>query len=161
MVVCVTGQDVLTAKPQLAGGALQASRELDRLQQLLGDAIPSLLHGFQKIAELAEAQGRLLDEVLAEVPGGTPGGEAGPGVAAAHAARRRRLAGTYRDHIRAQANGIIVALQFEDMARQLIVHLRERIESGAAGPGQVDPEIMRTYGPVSAENLKTGTVDLF
>jgi len=156
-----------TAGPRPEPGsesAARAGRELDRLQRLLEDAVPLLMYNFERIAELAAAQHALLEETLNEAaaaarPGARPErSDAGAGVIA----DRIELARTYDACIRQHLDSTVTALQFDDMAIQLIAHVRDRlgrIEGDSTAPEEAWQQ--RTYGPVSAEGLSSGSVELF
>ena len=143
--------------------AARAVRELDRLQKLLEDAVPLLMYNFERIAELSAAQGRLLEETLnAPAAGAAPA--AGPGGDEASVADRIQLARTYDACIKQHLHSTVTALQFDDLAVQLIAHVRDRIvrvEGGPARPDEGSAWQQRTYGPVSAEGISSGSVELF
>jgi hypothetical protein len=145
----------------------KGSRELDRLQKLLEDAVPLLMDNFARVAELAAAQYALLEEALGAAEAVERPGALVPaaGVEASRAADWRALARGYDEHIRHHLNSAVIALQFDDMAIQLIAHIRERLGhlEGGEAPAQAGVEAChpRTYGPVSADGLSSGSVDLF
>jgi hypothetical protein len=148
------------------GDASKACRELDRLQKLIADGVPSLMRSFEKIAELAAAQSALLEESLAArtvsvrgAQGPLPDGEE------AVRAEKLRLARTYDAYIQHHVQAAVISLQFEDMAVQLISHVRDRVgrmgsEDWRGGKTNDDWK-QRTFGPISAEGLNPGSVDLF
>jgi hypothetical protein len=167
----VTGKEAQRKKLP-SGAKSQACRELDRLQLLLTDAIPALVRNFERIAELTQAQSRLLENALdLGTQANASEAVADQSVAEESDANgvqiKLKLARTYDAHIQHHLQSVLVALQFEDMATQLIAHLRERMDrlerkaDGASKPDPKDDPFARTYGPISAEALKPGSVDLF
>jgi len=143
------------------GGAFSVGRELDRLESLLQQAVPLLARSFEKIAEISAAQSRLLQQALAARRNDISGSRADDAVGEFEA--MRRLAGSHDEAIRQYANAAVKALQFEDLAIQLIAHLRDRmgcVDVDGGRPLHGDPAIPRTYGPVSGDGLESGSVEL-
>lgn len=115
---------------------LTAGTELDRLQQILSDAVVQLNARF---VQAIDGQSRLP----------TSAG---------------------RDAVTAELSGAMVALQFEDLAAQLISHSRRRITSVAdclgnlaMGEPDTDAEIawVTRPCPVAQRAVDAGTVELF
>ena len=145
--------------------ASKACRELDRLRKLIEDAVPSLMRSFEKIAELTAAQSGLLEESLGAVAAETHAEQRSSDGSDEVRTARLRLARTYDAHIQHQMHTAVTCLQFEDMALQLISHLRERVErmenDGWRAGKNNDDWKHRTFGPITAEGLNPGSVDLF
>ena len=122
-----------------------ATRDLERLQALLEHACVELMQGFHG------ASGRLLDGALA------PGHGAGaPAI----------LSGVMQ-----QLGGAITALQFQDMAAQLIAHTHRRLQlcadrlapesGGAAGHASAADAAARRANPVVQDAMQAGSIELF
>lgn len=150
----------------LAQQVVKASRELDRLHGLLIDAITSLMHHFSKVSELTDGQTELLDQALA-LASGSAGGAGGAG---GEAEEMGKLAAGLSHEIGLHLNGALTALQFQDMSSQLINHIRERVAAmndvlaaplAAEIVGVEGTRDAKTFGPVSQEKLRGGTVELF
>jgi hypothetical protein len=124
---------------------MTACSDLDRLQDLLGHACDVLLEGFQAAAEQLGAQ-------------------AAPGERDGHPAAPQR--------VQDQLGSAIAALQFQDMASQLIDHTRRRLRSCADrlafecfngdddDEAVVAPEPLRP-NPVAQAQVDGGSVELF
>ena len=126
---------------------MTASNDLDRLQRLLTDASTTLLEHFH-------------------------------GLSAQIAGLREQLdCGTVPDavsleHARRSLSGAVVALQFQDMASQLIAHTDKRLRSCADrlardaladdedGEGITLPAPLRP-NPVTQDELDAGSIELF
>ena len=126
---------------------LTASHDLDRLQILLAEACDALTRGFFGATEQVRA--------LAEVPGGAAGGGA-----------------TLYAGLMTELGGAITALQFQDMASQLIAHTHKRLRNCA---DRIAREAMRDDedgvsiveegplrpNPVTQDEMDAGSVTLF
>jgi len=123
---------------------LVASNDLERLQRLLGDAGDSLLAHFHGASS-----------ALARVQAAAPG-----------------LGGDELKQALVHLSGAITAMQFQDMASQLIAHttrrLRgcaDRIASDALGSDEdgaaVIEEIPLRPNPVTQDEMDAGSVELF
>jgi hypothetical protein len=143
------------AMPLLAAADLQdnlmtATHDLDRLQTLLSHACDELLLGFQGATERM----RLATEAAAnDADGGAPIAEV--------------LGGVMQ-----QLGGAITALQFQDMASQLIAHTHQRLRNCADrlaretmgddedGYAVVEEAPLRP-NPVTQDEMDAGSVELF
>lgn len=126
---------------------LSASNDMDRLQRLLADACDSLMVHFHGAADQ-------LDNLL-RLASGHPGIDDG-GLRAA------------MDHMA----GAITAMQFQDMASQLVTHTTHRLRSCADrlardamgddedGIALVEPPPLRP-NPVTQDEMDAGSVELF
>jgi hypothetical protein len=139
------------AVPTLLAADLQdhlmtASNDLDRLQRLLADAAATLLQHFHGLSQQIARLRQQLDSGLVVDP-----------VAFEHALR--------------SLSGAVVALQFQDMASQLITHTDRRLRSCADrlardalpdddGEGLTMPAPLRP-NPVTQDELDAGSVELF
>ena len=141
-----------TGMPLMAAADLQdhlmvASNDLERLQRLLDDASQALMSHFTGATEHLEA-------ALRELEG------------ASHA-----RPGTIRE-ARQTLGGAITALQFQDMASQLIAHTTRRLrncadrlasevfEGDEEGQAVVE-ELPLRPNPVTQDEMDAGSVDLF
>ena len=141
-----------TGMPLMAAADLQdhlmvASNDLERLQRLLDDASQALMNHFTGATEHLEA-------ALRELEG------------ASHA-----RPGTIRE-ARQTLGGAITALQFQDMASQLIAHTTRRLrncadrlasevfEGDEEGQAVVE-ELPLRPNPVTQDEMDAGSVDLF
>lgn len=119
-----------------------ARAELQRLRRLLGDAGDALLAHFGATARELAALGQALEP--------TPS----PQSQALHAAM-------------AELGGAVVALQFQDLATQLVGHAEQRLArclrdlGGAANPGAARAADAAPMHPVSQGRMAPGTVELF
>ena len=136
---------LLTAA-DLQDDLLTAAHDLDRLQALLAHACDALMQRFQgatrHISECTER--RDLDAPAPDVLG----------------------------NVMRQLSGAITALQFQDMASQLIAHTHTRLRScadrialeamGGDGDGdaRVEPAPLRP-NPVAQDEMQAGSVELF
>jgi hypothetical protein len=139
------------AVPTLLAADLQdhlmtASNDLDRLQRLLTDASTTLLQHFhglsEQIARLRQQFERGLTDAAA------------------------------LEQARSALSGAVVALQFQDMASQLIAHTDQRLRSCADrlardaladdedGEGLTLPAPLRP-NPVTQDELDAGSIELF
>lgn len=130
---------------------LTASTDLERLQQLLADAVEQLMGRFVRTsARFEDALGA----------GGAEAARATAGVDAdAVADVRRELAGA------------VVALQFQDMSAQLLTHTMRRIHSVADALGNcampfdgedaAPVEFVARPCPVAQRQMDAGSVELF
>jgi hypothetical protein len=140
-----------SALPLLAAADLQdhlmtATNDLDRLQTLLADACDVLAHSFYSASEELRA---LMDEQKAP---------------AGHADVYPRLM--------QQLGGAVTALQFQDMASQLINHTNRRLRSCAdqiarvamgddeEGAAVVEEAPLRP-NPVTQDEMDAGSIELF
>jgi hypothetical protein len=127
---------------------LVASNDLDRLQRLLGEAGDSLLLHFHGAA--GELNG-----LLRAAAAGQPGVDLGP-------------LRTALEHI----SGAITAMQFQDLASQLVDHTTRRLRGCADrlaahafagdedGDAFVEPMPLRP-NPVTQDEMDAGSVELF
>jgi hypothetical protein len=139
------------ALPLLAAADLQdhlmtATNDLDRLQTLLADACEVLSRSFYGASEQVRA--------LMHDPRPTGGG---------HAAY---------DGLMQQLGGAVTALQFQDLASQLISHTHRRLRSCADqiaraamgddddGAAVVEPPPLRP-NPVTQDEMDAGSIELF
>jgi hypothetical protein len=140
------------AVPTLLAADLQdhlmtASNDLDRLQRLLADATTTLLEHFHGLSEQIERLRRQLDDASTMDP----------------VAIERALAAL---------GGAVVALQFQDMASQLIAHTDRRLKSCADrlardaladdedGAQLTMPAPLRP-NPVTQDEVDAGSIELF
>lgn len=137
----------LAAAADLQDHLMVASNDLDRLQRLLDDASQSLMGHFTDATAHLEA-------ALRELEG-------------ASNARPQTLADA-----RQTLGGAITALQFQDMASQLIAHTTRRLRNCAdrlasdAFAGDEDGEAVVEAlplrpNPVTQDEMDAGSVDLF
>lgn len=119
-----------------------AREELQRLRRLLGDAGDALLAHFGATARELAVLGQAL------------GPDCGPQSQALRAAM-------------AELGGAVVALQFQDLATQLVGHAEQRLgrclkQIGAAGAlGETGAAGAAPLHPVSQGRMAPGTVELF
>lgn len=135
----------LHAAADLQEHLMTATYDLDRLQHLLSEACDVLVESFQGVAEQVQAMGLV-------APPGTPSD--------ALAQMRGRLMSA------------LMALQFQDMASQLIAHTHRRLRHCADriadqtmgddedGPALVEDKQLRP-NPVVQEDMSAGSIDLF
>jgi len=140
------------AVPTLLAADLQdhlmtASNDLDRLQRLLADATTTLLQHFHGLSEQIQRLRKQLDDPLA--------------MDAATIERALQALG-----------GAVIALQFQDMASQLIAHTDKRLRSCADrlardaladdedGTQITMPAPLRP-NPVTQDEVDAGSVELF
>jgi hypothetical protein len=141
------------AVPTLLAADLQdhlmtASNDLDRLQRLLADAATTLLRHFHG-----------LSEQIAQLRHQTDSGRVVDAVAFEHPLR--------------SLSGAVVALQFQDLAAQLITHTDRRLRSCADrlardaladddedGEGLTLPAPLRP-NPVTQDEVDAGSIELF
>lgn len=142
-----TGHAQPAALAALQDEVLIAAADLDRLQALLADAVGQLAGRFVA-ADAALA--RSADDAAA-----------GP-IASALAARLRA--------VRADVRGAAVALQFQDMAEQMLAHALGRLRAVAdslgsqAMPGGNEPapaQFVARAGPVAQRRMDAGSVELY
>lgn len=137
----------LAAAADLQDHLMVASNDLERLQRLLDDASQSLMSHFTDANSHLEAAQREL--------------------ATATSAQPRTLADA-----RQTLGGAITALQFQDMASQLIAHTTRRLRNCAdrlaseAFAGDEDGEAVVEAlplrpNPVTQDEMDAGSVDLF
>jgi hypothetical protein len=143
------GGMAILAAADLQDNLLVASNDLDRLQRLLDDASTALMGHFVGATELITQARRDLEAATAESDG------------AAIKEAQRAL------------SGAIVALQFQDMATQLIAHTTQRLRScadrlarDAMGDDEEGEEAMvedapQRPNPVTQDEMDAGSVDLF
>ena len=144
--------DLLTAAPMpllvaadLQDNLMTATHDLDRLQTLLSHACDELMRGFHGAA-----------------------GEIQELVDAAHDSPSQELFDSVVRHL----GGAITALQFQDMASQLIAHTHQRLRNCAdriaretmgddeEGMALVEEAPLRP-NPVTQDEMDAGSVDLF
>lgn len=122
---------------------LVASNDLERLQTLLGDACRTLLEGFEGLTGAAESLHDVAD----------------PGAAGAVRCLRTHIASA------------VTALQFHDLATQLIAHTRGRLQhcsdrlgfqafDGDGEDSVIAPLPLRP-NPVTQAEMDAGSVELF
>jgi len=138
----------LLAAADLQDNLMTASNDLDRLQRLLSDASDALLAHFYGASGQLE---RMLGDTLAQRPG----------------ADAEELRGAMR-HVA----GAITAMQFQDMASQLIQHTNTRLRNCAdriaaeamgddeEGCAVVEQPPLRP-NPVTQDEMDAGSVELF
>lgn len=142
--------------PELSGLLTAAGGELQQLRALLADAVEKLLATFGSLQQLAEEQRRIAS---------------GPGASAA--------AGELAAQVDRDIRAAVTALQFQDMATQLLDHTARRIAvadaviwslvASGAEPASPDPlyaalEALADAGkasPVCQREIVSGTVELF
>jgi hypothetical protein len=137
------GRLPLMAAADLQDHLMTATNDLDRLQTLLSDACTALFTGFHGASEQMQAV------------------HAGAGGDKAAAERAMQYLGT-----------AVIALQFQDMASQLIAHTHKRLRNCAdtlareafgedeEGAAVVDDTPMRP-NPVTQDEMDAGSIDLF
>jgi hypothetical protein len=142
------GRKALLAAVTLQDNLMVASNDLDRLQRLLDDASVSLLGHFTGAAAQIEA-------ALQGPAGGPHGGEAGAMLV-----------------LRQTLGSAITALQFQDMASQLISHTtrrlrhcadqlaRDAMDDDEDGVAAVAEAPLRP-NPVTQDEMDAGSVELF
>jgi hypothetical protein len=140
---------------ELQDQLLEASTDLERLTGLLAHAVDQLLTGFGAAHARLESGAAAEAEALAACTT-TPQGA--PGVVALVEA------------IRGDLGDVVTALQFQDMASQLITHSVKRIRAVADLLGsQVMPEegdtpkveLVTRHTPVAQREMDAGSVELF
>lgn len=134
----------LLAAADLQDHLMTAANDLERLQRLLDDACGALIDGFHGAAHQL---GTVIDEGGKELP----------------PALQETLQTLYRT---------VTALQFQDMATQLIVHTNRRLRNCADqiardamgddpdGEAVVDEEPLKP-NPVTQDEMDAGSVELF
>jgi hypothetical protein len=141
----------LAAAADLQDHLMVASNDLERLQRLLDDASQSLMSHFTDATAHLEAALRELESVAHSHPHAHPQ--------------------TLRE-ARQTLGGAITALQFQDMASQLIAHTTRRLRNCAdrlaadAFDGDEDgaavvEELPLRPNPVTQDEMDAGSVDLF
>jgi hypothetical protein len=133
----------LLAAAELQDHLMTATNDLDRLQNLLSEACDTLLQSFHGAAERMQA--------LSEAP---------------------QAAAETVAQVQARLGQAVMALQFQDMASQLIHHTSRRLRSCADriaqeamgddedGEGVVEDAPLRP-NPVVQEDMNAGSIDLF
>lgn len=110
---------------------LAATADLARLQILLSDACDTLLQRFHGAAH--RIQGLCaVDSAAAQVA-----------------------------DLQAELSGAVVALQFQDLAQQLIEHTRGHLQRCADDLHFTMPGAQRQAGPVTQQAMRGGSVDLY
>ena len=128
--------------------------DLQRLQRLLEDASLALLGHFTSATQHIDAALQDLDAVHAADP------------LASHMTSNLAIDQAI-DQARGKLAGAITALQFEDMATQLISHTTHRLRSCADQLGQVcaadadDCPAARRANPVAQQAMTAGSIELF
>jgi hypothetical protein len=135
----------LLAAADLQDNLMTATHDLDRLQQLLSHACDELMQGFHGATERIRA--------FTQAP--SPPGDA-----------PELFAGVMQ-----QLGGAITALQFQDMASQLIAHTNQRLRNCAdriarQAMGDEDGEAAVEEGPlrpnpVTQDEMDAGAIELF
>ncbi len=148
----------LLAAAEVQDDLMVARNDLDRLQRLLADASDTLIGHFHAAAGELQAlrAARLAGDGDASAAGpATPPGEL-PGL----------------DRTIAHVAGAITAMQFQDMAAQLIHHTAHRLRVCADrlardamgddedGPAVVEAEPLRP-NPVTQDEMDAGSIELF
>lgn len=137
----------LAAAADLQDHLLTATHDLDRLQTLLSDACDTLMHHF--LGASAQVQG-----LMAQPQDGA-------------AAAAPAVYGELSQHL----GGAVVALQFQDMASQLIAHAHRRLRNCADrlasdtfdnedGDTVIEAPPLRP-NPVTQDEMDAGSIDLF
>jgi hypothetical protein len=133
----------LLAAAELQDHLMTATNDLDRLQHLLSEACDTLLLSFHGAAAGMQAIGEPPPAVAAELA-----------------------------EVRARIGQAVMALQFQDMASQLIAHTSRRLRNCADriaqesmgddedGPALVEEAPLRP-NPVVQEDMSAGSIDLF
>jgi hypothetical protein len=155
--------DPAGALPLLTAAAVQdhllvAGNDLERLLRLLGDAGDELLAHFHGANQALQAA--LATEAVSESDAGVH--------ADANAALRARLA-----PLAMHLGSAITAMQFQDMATQLVTHTGQRLRHCADrlaceafgdddddGAGVVDAQPLRP-NPVTQDEMDAGSIELF
>jgi hypothetical protein len=138
----------LFAAAELQDHLMTATHDLDRLQRLLADACDVLAQSFYGANE--QLQGLMRD---------------------AHAAPGRTCQGRI-EALGSRLGGAVIALQFQDMAAQLIDHTHRRLRSCAdqiarAAMGDDDEgaaivqEAPQRPNPVTQDEMDAGSIELF
>ncbi len=142
------GRLPLMAAVDLQDNLMTASHDLDRLQTLLSDACEALLAGFCGATERVRAL-----SASAGAGGGSP-------------------AAPLFDEVITALGGAVTALQFQDMASQLIAHTHQRLRNCADriareamgddedGTSIVEAPPLRP-NPVTQDEMDAGSVELF
>jgi hypothetical protein len=133
----------LLAAAELQDHLMTATNDLDRLQHLLSEACDTLLTSFHGAAEGMNAIGEPPSAVAVELA-----------------------------EVRTRIGQAVMALQFQDMASQLIHHTSRRLRNCADriaqetmgddedGPALVEDAPLRP-NPVVQEDMSAGSIDLF
>jgi hypothetical protein len=144
----------IVAAAELQDHLLAAHNDLERLQRLLDDAARALMQHFTFAAAHMDAALACTDAARAPVPA------AAAGEPQAMREARRTLAGA------------VTALQFQDMATQLIAHTSRRLRACADrlardvmaddedGAALVEEEPLRP-NPVTQDEMDAGSIELF
>jgi hypothetical protein len=136
----------LAAAADLQDHLLTATHDLDRLQTLLADACDTLMARFLGASEQVR------------------------GLREAHSPGTEAVEPVY-DELMQQLGGAVVALQFQDMASQLIAHAHRRLRNCADrlasdtfdnedGDTVIEAPPLRP-NPVTQDEMDAGSVDLF
>lgn len=162
----------------------RAAQELARLHSLLEQAIADLMASFHRVSAVSQAQRDLVHALL---PDATVRATSSSRVQDAHEELQASRAETEPlgaslarndAEMREAIDAALTALQFEDIATQLVRHVRRRVVdlhdalgetggealAGVRGDATHDADetgLSRTFGPVTQERLHGGTVDLF
>ena len=142
---------------QVADQVTKASRELDRLHELLADAITALFTHFEELGALTDAERQLTRAALAR-----------PLTEAELVPLRDRLR-EIETKIIEHLNGALTALQFQDMSSQLINHIRDRIgalRSSLETSGKLpvvtrEAPVQATFPADARGGRRGGAVELF
>lgn len=137
------------AAVDLQDNLMTATHDLDRLQILLSEACDALMAGFCGASERVRALSSATSAVTAD-----------PGAPALY------------DAVMAELGGAVTALQFQDMASQLIAHTHQRLRNCADriareamgddedGTSIVEEPPLRP-NPVTQDEMDAGSVELF
>ncbi len=141
----------LAAAADLQDHLMTASLDLDRLQTLLADACDTLMQRFYGASEH-------MQRLREQQPGGAPAGDTTE----------------VFDNVMQNLGGAVVALQFQDMASQLINHTQKRMrscvdrlaretfadEEDEEGLAVVEEAPLRP-NPVTQAEMDVGSIELF
>lgn len=147
----------------VVGELERTAQELARLHSILDEAIAELMANFHRVADASASQRDLVHAILGDATGqATSSSHSSPADE-----QWRDTATRTTSAISDALNGALTALQFEDIATQLLRHARERVVDLKASleSGDLDavPERAnaRVFGPVTQDRLESGSVDLF
>lgn len=146
----------LAVAADLQDHLLIASHDLERLQTLLSDACTALMASFHGVTERLQTLQALQGQ-------GLPAGHALPNAAMVPVVAQQALQ---------ELRGAVTALQFEDMASQLITHTSRRLRNccdrlaaqamGDDGEGDaIVEEAPLRPNPVTQDEMDAGSIELF
>lgn len=145
---------------------LTASNDLDRLQTLLSDACDDLMRSFSGVSDQLRALMTSDGDPLSSASGTSASGTSASATSAANIPAETIQA------LLQQLGAAVTALQFQDMASQLIAHThtrlrncsdklaRETFEPDDDEPDGADDAPMRS-NPVTQAEMDAGSVELF